>query len=377
MNWDQLPLLELFTQLREAGLPLGIPEYQLLLRALQSGFGVRDRMALRRLCLTLWIKSRNEVDIFDYHFEQVMAQMSQSQKTDDNLRALERILKGNSTEDEEFEGKFKDQQTSENPNQSSAASTSEFTIAEDEIEVAKALQQANARDSDLPANYFRSTDEYFPVTRRQMKQSWRYLRRLVREGPPVELDVEATVEEIGRQGMLLQPIMKPPRVNRIELLLLADRDGSMVPFHALSRRLVETAVRGGRLGGVRVYYFQNCPVEYLYHDPYHVEAEPINQIVSSLSPERTSVLFFSDGGAARGRLNFERVEATENFLRQLKQKVRYLAWLNPMPRERWWGTTAGEIAGVVPMFELTRRGMDEAIAVLRGQQGEYQGSIHV
>jgi uncharacterized protein with von Willebrand factor type A (vWA) domain len=30
--------------------------------------------------------------------------------------------------------------------------------------------------------------DYFPVTRRQMKQSWRYLRRPVREGPLEELD---------------------------------------------------------------------------------------------------------------------------------------------------------------------------------------------
>ncbi|MEQ9671280.1 hypothetical protein [Coleofasciculus sp. G2-EDA-02] len=35
-----------------------------------------------------------------------------------------------------------------------------------------------------------------------MKQCWRYLRRPVREGIPTELDVEATVAKVGREGIL-------------------------------------------------------------------------------------------------------------------------------------------------------------------------------
>ncbi|MFN6563857.1 MAG: hypothetical protein RMY28_029230 [Nostoc sp. ChiSLP01] len=39
MDVNDLPLLELFTKLRQAGLPLGIEEYQLVLQAMQAGFG--------------------------------------------------------------------------------------------------------------------------------------------------------------------------------------------------------------------------------------------------------------------------------------------------------------------------------------------------
>jgi len=74
---DNLPLLDLFTRLREAGLPLGIGEYQLLLRALGGGFGVSDRADLKRLCQTLWIKSSEEQCLFDYHFDQVMPELSE------------------------------------------------------------------------------------------------------------------------------------------------------------------------------------------------------------------------------------------------------------------------------------------------------------
>jgi uncharacterized protein with von Willebrand factor type A (vWA) domain len=74
---DKLPLLDLFTRLREAGLPLGIGEYQLLLRALEGGFGVSDRADLKRLCQTLWINSSEEQCLLDYHFDQVMPELEE------------------------------------------------------------------------------------------------------------------------------------------------------------------------------------------------------------------------------------------------------------------------------------------------------------
>ncbi len=50
MSEPQLPLLDLFSALREAGLPLGADEYLLLVRALRAGFGIGDGAALRALC---------------------------------------------------------------------------------------------------------------------------------------------------------------------------------------------------------------------------------------------------------------------------------------------------------------------------------------
>jgi hypothetical protein len=235
---------------------------------------------------------------------------------------------------------------------------------DDEVQVAQAVKAADI-DEEITDRNFLLTSDYFPVTRRQMKQSWRYLRRPVREGIPIELDIEATVNQIGQQGILLEPVLVPRRVNRTELLLLIDQDGSMVPFHALSHRLAETAVRGGRLGKAGIYYFHNCPMDYLYHDSYHQEAAAIAQMLPRL-PERTVVLIFSDAGAARGAYSEERIELTEMFLTQLRQRIRYIAWLNPIPQKRWFGTTAGEIADLVPMFEMTRRGLQDAIDVLRG-----------
>ena len=232
--------------------------------------------------------------------------------------------------------------------------------------VVQAIYHEIPSNPDLPLNSFTESNEYFPVTSRQMKQSWRYLRRFIREGPPIELDVEATVQQISCQGMLLHPVFQPRRMNRNELLLLVDQDGSMVPFHSLSERLVNTAIQGGRLNNASIYYFHNCPHEYLYQDPYHQVAEPISQVLNKLRTEYAGILIFSDAGAARGAFNRERLDLTVEFLDQLRQQFRYIAWLNPLPRERWTGT-AGEIAKIVPMFEFSRQRLNQAIDVLRGK----------
>ena len=82
-----------------------------------------------------------------------------------------------------------------------------------------------------------------------------------------------------------------------------------------------------------------------------------------------AVHIVSDGGAARGRLDPKRVRATLAVLRRLRAVTQNIAWLNPTPPERWPGTTAGEIAesGAIPMFSLTRDGLNAAVDVLRGR----------
>lgn len=141
----------------------------------------------------------------------------------------------------------------------------------------------------------------------------------------------------------------------------------MVPFHALSRRLAETALRGGRLVRVSIYYFHNCPTTHIYRKPTHQDAKSIQDVLGLPHDERAGVLIFSDAGAARGGFSQDRFEMTEQFLDQLSQRFRYIAWLNPTPRARWTGTTADKIQQQVPMFDISRRGLDAAISSLRGR----------
>jgi|GEM_PF-573799 len=567
-----LPLLELFTRLREAGFPLGIDDYQAALAALQAGFGIGDRAALARLCRTLWVKSEAERRQFDYYFDRTIvpepqsspsspssapavtfipvAEPSPSDETPIELFDLRQILttmgiyalsagvvtlpyvfyaligranhlpvftsqpveeaiygqpyqynikaedidpgdrlvieawieiegqqrqitergigigkprqktldysdwlrfedRGNGTAtlfgivehpenkarlgsgidgdsrypielrvkdpqggldrqtfyiretDEPSRGRpfpilvllliyaafpavlyfiYRRSQTAtaqspaESPSPADPAAAPEKTVTSarltettDETRVPSPAPPLAPNLLVLSRRSFRQTSEYFPLTRRQMKQSWRFLRRLVRSGLPTELDVEATLNQISRQGIVLEPVLVPRRVNQSRLLLLIDQDGSMVPFHAFAERLADTAVRGGRLGETHVCYFHNCPMEYVYRDRYCHQAEPIDAVLDAVQSAYTGVLVFSDAGAARGTFNPERLDCTAAFLTALKQRIRHISWLNPVPSDRWSGTTASQIARFVPMFEFNRRGLHRAISVLRGR----------
>ncbi len=369
MKPEQLPLLEIFNRLRQRhGFPLGIEEYLVVVQSLQGGFGLDSRDALEQLCCTLWAKSPQESRLIHRLFQQMWVQLEDKPKT-----PLSNDSEISSRFDSRAEIEPKSDRNNEIPTNDSLDSKANTELAkfsavalEDEpVQVVKAVRN-QIRDSSLIRPRYSLLDDYFPVTKRQMKQSWRYLRRLVREGIPTELDVEATVAKTVRQGILLEPVLMPPRVNRTDLVLLIDREGSMVPFHALSRQLLDTATRGGRLRHARIFYFHDYVDEYVYRHPALIDAQHIDQMLAEAG-ERAAILIISDGGAARGSFDQIRVERTQIWIEQLQKSAKYLAWLNPMPNDSWQHTTAGEIAQMLPMFAMNRTGMNAAISVLRGR----------
>ncbi|MEO1622247.1 MAG: hypothetical protein AAFU53_14605 [Cyanobacteria bacterium J06632_3] len=462
MASQELPLLELFTRLKEAGLPLGLNEYHLALKALQAGFGVDDQDALARLCKSLWVKSQDDAHIFDYHFSNVfngqsrqrpLHQSVESPHWKRHIRSTHEIAETTSRyvvrmatlsavgcavilfsvlrlEDpsgvlffrlpilfpEPRQPLPQQERTPEtaqsgigllstmplwlkvvfillttpaslllvrwllqrlsnrnrapkdflSPDQKTLSALKEVQDIQDEVQLAQVIRQNITNAQETRTNYSNKPTDYLPITGRQMKQGWRYLRRSVREGAPTEFDVEATVKQIGQHGLLLAPVLIPPRVNKTELILFIDQQGSMVPFRSLSERLTQTALRAGRLGDAGIYYFHNCPYQYVFRDQYAQDAVSVTDALSRIGSTQASVLIFSDAGAARGGFNTRRIELTLAFLAQLRRRVKYVGWLNPLPPHRWQGTTAAEIARVVPMFAFSRQGFQNAVSTLKG-----------
>ena len=141
----------------------------------------------------------------------------------------------------------------------------------------------------------------------------------------------------------------------------------MVPFHRLTRDLVQTAVAAG-LGQVDLGYFQNVPPPLVYADPHRTRPLELARLLADCTP-RSSVLLVSDAGAARGGRVQQRFQDTARVLVELKRLTGALAWLNPVPAERWPGTTAQLIALLVPMFPMTADGFGNAVDTLRGLGG--------
>jgi uncharacterized protein len=139
----------------------------------------------------------------------------------------------------------------------------------------------------------------------------------------------------------------------------------MTPFHDLARRLVQTAQDGGRFRTVRAFYFHNTPDDLLMTSPAFTDAQSIQTFIQGISSRQIVFLIVSDAGAARGIRNVDRIDATCQFLRYLFRTKLRVVWLNPVPRNRWTGSSAEALQRVVPMFEIDRLGMDRAIAALK------------
>jgi hypothetical protein len=94
--------------------------------------------------------------------------------------------------------------------------------------------------------------------------------------------------------------------------------------------------------------------------------------LSQLSREFTDpcMVIIGDAGAARGRLDPQSVNRTARALETLRSVTRRIAWLNPVPVDRWFGTTAEAVRRECsqPMFPIDRAGLDAAVSILQGRQ---------
>lgn len=346
-----LPLLDLLHCLRAAGLPLGLEEYIALVKALQRGHGVPDRNALVRLCKLLWAKSRNDEYIVDTYLDLLLAGESIAALLQGDINA---ILRDSSI------------RHPDHTRNSSGSPTQDNIIETQEIQTQRISISLKPIHSDVMARrHFLHIPEFFPVTSREMKHVWRTLKRMRRSGCATELDIEATVNTAADCAFYVEPILKPGKANHLRLVLLIDHEGSMTPFHMMTSWLNISAEREFRPARMHTFYFHDWPSDYVYRDKGHTEPESLPYLISTTCTDHTAILIISDAGAARGRSDTYRVQETIKLIEQLQQRSQRIAWLNPVPCQRWIGTSAAQIAEAVGMHEFNRTGLKQAIRTLR------------
>ncbi len=371
---------QLFQQLRRRRMPLGVDDYDALRQCLLAGFGLSSREALRDLCCTLWAKSRREADLVGTLFDRLKLPEWSTREVEPAMLQVPRLPDAPAPVTSGHEG-------------DSSQPVERVTVPEArEVRGLPPLTVSGMRWSDRPFVFV----PQYPVSFREAAQTWRRLRRPVRFGPPTELDVESTVISRARRGVASPPVLVPPRRNVARLLLLVDRQGSMAPFHGFTDEICAAIEKAGGLEHVAVQYFKNLPSG-------GADPEPLNRMSGRLFPTLDHVLpiiqpiglgevyrdrglrkiqplgdllaefgttgavaLISDAGAARRRYRPLRLLNTVAFLKALRGRLQRFVWLNPVPSEDWQGSTAAQIARHAPMFCMTRRGMHDAVNVLRG-----------
>lgn len=372
-------LWDLFQRLRRRGFAIGPTDYEALRQALQAGFGWSSREVLRDLCNSLWAKSCREQETLTALFEQL------APDPDDWHYSLET---DEFPDQEDKQPPLPDLPEAEPkaPNQVSPKTESRGGLP--------AISLTDVKVSERPFVFV----PQFPLTYREVAQTWRRLRRPVRTGAPVELDIEGTIARRSRLGVATTVVLQSRRRNMARLLLLVDRQGSMDPFHRFCDEVCTAIQQAGRLEETALYYFHNVPAEgadeqvlealagqlfptldpvlsqiqplaegCLYSDPTLLSPEPLTDVLESYAAG-AAVVLISDAGAARNRYRISRLLDTIAFMKALRSYTSHYVWLNPLPKRYWHNNTAAHIARHIPMFPLDRTGIQQAVNVLRGQQ---------
>ncbi len=207
---------------------------------------------------------------------------------------------------------------------------------------------------------------------RSIGAALRKLRKLARDQGPDELDIDESVDRSAREAEI-ELVMRPPRKNRVKLLLLLDVGGSMDPFSTLCERLFSAAHQSSHFAQLKTYFFHNCVYDKLYTDFSTGEGLRTADVLGQIDQTWT-VIFVGDAWMSPHELAFDgnffsmaqaKTPGIEQ-LRRFARKAKASAWLNPEPPRIWNAPSVKEIRRVFPMFELTLDGLDRAVDHLRG-----------
>lgn len=381
-------LYQLFETTRtKLKLPLGVEEYDALLQLIRKGDVIQNVEDLRFACEVLWIKKAIHLQAFralfksqqEAQLEQILILLArQAQEVEDQTKEEEASKESDelaepSTSEADKTPDLpneKEQMGQDDPLMQEVKAhkeDSEVLLSLEESEEGVALREEKQVSQSILSHPYILSDAYHPINRRDMRQSWRFLRQQTPAHFTSDIDLQQTIRDFAREGFLGKVHYQQYFEDKVKLLLLVDYKGSMVAFHSLANQLIHTATHDQQRGHTQTYFFHDVPKTHLFINTARTKAIRKEKLLQKLSTKHTRVLIFSDAGAARGQLELSRIDDTWDFLDELRPMVKQIAWLNPIPRTRWANTTAAEIAEITPMFETSAPGFRAAIRHLRGK----------
>jgi hypothetical protein len=387
--------LRLFTELRDARVPVSLREYLDLMSAMDKGvigLQVDDFYYLSRAAL---VKDERNLDKFDRVFAHVFKGM---EKVDESLMAdipaewLRKLTEKFLTDEEKAEiealGGFdklmetlkqrmaEQKERHEGGNKwIGTGGTSPFgangynpegvRIGQDKGRHGRAVKVWDKRE-------YKNLDDSVELGTRNIKVALRRLRKFAREGAPDELDLDGTIAGTARQGYLdIQ--MRPERRNKIKVLLMLDVGGSMDGHIKLCEELFSAAKT--EFKNLEFFYFHNCLYEEVWKDNRRraVEKIPTWDVLHKF-PHDYKVIFVGDATMSPyeitypgGSVEHWNEEPGAAWVARVTQIYESCVWLNPTA-ERHWDYTPS--IGVVKqlmndrMYPLTLQGLDKAMREL-------------
>jgi uncharacterized protein with von Willebrand factor type A (vWA) domain len=389
-------LVRFFFLLREAGVPVSLPEFLSLLEALRAGVGEANAEQFYFLARTCLVKDEAHYDRFDRafaaHFQGALDAFELLARelpadwleklAERNLSAEERAqvqaLGGWDALMQTLRQRLDEQKGRHQGGNKwiGTAGTSPYGAYGYNPEGVRIGQQESRHQRAVKVwdrREFANLDGDVEIGTRNWKMALRRLRRFARRGAPTEFALTDTIDATARAGGWLDIKMQPERHNVAKLLLLMDVGGSMDPHVRVCEELF-TAARS-EFKHLEQFYFHNFTYETLWRDNRRRgERLATTELLRTYGADYRLV-FVGDAtmspyeiSESGGSVEHWNAEAGEVWLQRLLRKYPKFAWLNPQPRAAWRHTasidmTRGLLGG--RMFPLTLSGLQEAIGALR------------
>ena len=391
--------LPFFAQLRAHKVPVGVGEFLTFLDGIGKGIALYDIDAFYHFARAAMVKDERHIDRFDRAFA-ASFQGLESLTVEDILEALdlpkdwlEKLAENHLTEAEKAEiealGGFDklmetlrqrlEEQKGRHQGGSKwvgTAGTSPFgaygynpegvRIGQEESRHRRAVKVWDRRE-------FRDLDDSRELGTRNIKVALRRLRRWVREGAEEELDLPGTIRGTAEKGWL-DVKTRPPRQNRVRVLLFLDVGGSMDEHVHRVEELFSAARAEFR--ELRHFYFHNCLYEGVWTENRRRRSDviPTWDLMRSFGPDYRC-LFVGDAamspyeiaipGGANEHWN---EESGEVWLRRAAETWPQHLWINPLPEGQWRYTQSvgmiGQIFGPERMVPMTLDGLDRGLRLL-------------
>ncbi|MBP1752598.1 MAG: hypothetical protein H6Q57_1434 [Geobacteraceae bacterium] len=219
---------------------------------------------------------------------------------------------------------------------------------------------------------YRDYSRFAPLTRSQIGEALKRLRRLVPAGPKDVLSVDKTVYQTMRNAGEIEIVFDRRLSDRLKVLLLIDNGGwSMDPYVETVQTLFHYA--RSQFNDLSIYYFHNTVTDRVWHDPQRRSSPETVEDLLRRDPE-TRLIFVGDASMAPEELlavngsiaiEYRQKQPSIERLKLLAATFRHAAWFNPVPVSLWdHGETITLIRKIVPMFELNLAGLERAVAHL-------------
>jgi len=224
---------------------------------------------------------------------------------------------------------------------------------------------------------FRDYRKDIVLDTRQIKVALKRLKRLEEIGKRNELNIDKTIDITAKNGGDIELIFEKKRKSNIKVVLLMDVGGSMTPYAHLVNLLFSAANNMSHWKDFKFYYFHNCVYERLYDNGQRNPEESIEfeDFLAKFNNKYKCVLV-GDAAMASWELTekygsiyyYHRNEMPGvYYIRELANHFKHnTVWLNPeLIRSEWLPYTRKIISSIIPMFNLTLDGIEEAMDYLR------------